>query len=136
MDFSQEGTVIDIETRETLFGLFAGVTFLIALAASLFSIILYSALNLTGVDNAVWFAQEFWWMINKPGMLMIISILTMLASSFFSVGGLYPPAVNYVCWAVGGILYIFIGYVFVSVDKKVKNHLNEMLVAMELKRNK
>ena len=134
MDFTQEGTVIDIETRETLFGLFAGVTFIIAMAASLFAIILYSALNLTGVDNAVWFAQEFWWMINKPGLLMIISIITMLASSFFSVGGLYPPAVNYACWSVGAILFIFLGYVFVMVDKKVKDHLNVMLIEMEQKR--
>ena len=135
MDFPYgDGTVITNETRETLFGLFAGLTFLVSLSATLFAAILYSALNLSGEDNAVWFAQEFWWMINKPGLLMIISILGMLLSSFFSVGGLYPEAVNYVCWVVGGILLIFIGYIFIMVDKRVKDHLNQILVKIEEKR--
>lgn len=135
LDFDYgDGIVISAEAREILFGIFAGCTFLIALSATLFATILYSALNLCGQENAVWFAQEFWWMINKPATMMIVSILTMLLSSFFSVGGLYPEAVNYTCWAVGFIFLVFIAYIFFSVDKRVKDHLQEMLQDMEKKR--
>eukprot|EP00486_Rosalina_sp_Unknown_P013691 CAMPEP_0201591866 /NCGR_PEP_ID=MMETSP0190_2-20130828/189915_1 /ASSEMBLY_ACC=CAM_ASM_000263 /TAXON_ID=37353 /ORGANISM="Rosalina sp." /LENGTH=142 /DNA_ID=CAMNT_0048050371 /DNA_START=97 /DNA_END=522 /DNA_ORIENTATION=+ len=55
-----DGIVITTEIREILFGMFAGLTFLISLCATLFAAILYSALNLSGQENAVWFAQEFW----------------------------------------------------------------------------
>ena len=118
---------MSIEVRDTLFGTFTALTFVFSLMATLWATILYSALNLCGKENAVWFAQTFWWQINKPGMMMIISLITMVISIIFSVGGLYSDAVNYTMWSVGLICMIMLAGLFYDSNKKVKNHMGELL---------